>query len=98
MKKRDILIGLGLAVILAIFSFLASTLPDGLERIAEDKKFISKTTNIIRSPIPDYLFPGINDEKLATTLASLSGVLIVFVLGMTLAKLIKKRDETRLYR
>ena len=97
MKKRDIFIGLSLAIILAIFSFLASSSPDGLERVAEDKNFVERTTAIIKSPISDYLFPGVNNEKLAGSLAGIAGVLIVFVLGTALARLLKERNETRLY-
>ena len=36
MNKKDIFTGLLIAVVLAIFAFLASGFPDGLERIAED--------------------------------------------------------------
>lgn len=91
MKKRDIFLGLSLAIILAIFSFLASSSPDGLERIAEDKNFIEKAVSIIKSPVPDYLFPGINNEKLAGSLAGISGVLIVFASGVVLARLLKEK-------
>ena len=91
MKKSNIFIGLGLAMVLAIFSFLASSSPDGLERVAKDKNFLEKTTNIIKSPIPDYLFPGINNEKLAGSFAGIAGVLIVFVSGMVLARLLKEK-------
>ena len=91
MKKSNIFIGLGLAMVLAIFSFLASSSPDGLERVAKDKNFLEKTTNIIKSPIPDYLFPGINNEKLAGSFAGIAGVLIVFVTGMALARLLKEK-------
>ncbi len=91
MKKRDILIGLSLAIILAIFSFLASSSPDGLERVAKDKNFLEKATNIIKSSIPDYLFPGINNEKLAGSVAGIAGVLTVFVLGTALARLLKEK-------
>jgi len=91
MKKRDIFIGLGLAMALAIFSFLASSSPDGLERVAEDKNFMEKAINVIKSPIPDYLFPGINNEKLAGSFAGIAGVLIVFVSGIALARLLKEK-------
>ena len=91
MKKRDIFVGLFIAVILAIFSFLACSSPDGLERIAEDKNFIEKAVNVIKAPIPDYLLPGITNEKLAGSLAGIAGVLIVFILGVALAKLLEEK-------
>lgn len=91
MKIRDVLIGLGLALILAVLSFLASSSPDGLERVAENKNFIGRSTALIKSPIADYIFPGIANEKLAGSIAAVTGVLIVFGLGITLFKLISKK-------
>ncbi len=91
MKKSNIFIGLGLAMVLAMFSFLASSLPDGLERIAEDKRFMERAFSIIKAPIPDYVFPVVKNEQLAGSLAGIIGVLIVFILGICLAKLIKER-------
>lgn len=88
MKRKDILAGLVIAMILAIFSFLACSFPDGLEWVAEDKNFIDKAANIIRSPIPDYLFPGIKNENTAGSLAGITGIIIVFILGYGLAKLL----------
>ena len=91
MKRKDIFIGLLIAITLAIFSFLASSSPDGLERIAEDKNFLEKAATILSSPIPDYLFPGINNEKIAGSFAGISGVLIVFSLGIGIAKLLEEK-------
>lgn len=91
MKRRDLVIGLLIAVILAVFSFLASSSPDGLERVAEDKNFIERAAIIIKSPIPDYLFPGIKNEKLAGSIAGVCGVLIVFLLGSILGKMLKEK-------
>lgn len=91
MNKKDIFVGLLIAIVLAIFSFLASSSPDGLERVAEDRDFIERAGTLIKSPLPDYLFPGINNEKLAGSLAGISGVFIVFVLGVGAARLLKPK-------
>lgn len=91
MKKKDIIVGLSAAVILAVFSFLASSSPDGLERVAEDRNFIEKAASLIKAPIPDYLLPGLPHEKIAGALAGIIGVAIVFVLGSGLARLLKER-------
>lgn len=90
MKRKDIFIGLSIAIILAIFSFLASSSPDGLERVAEDKNFLGTAGVMLNSPVPDYLFPGVNNEKIAGSLAGISGVLIVFALGFGIAKYLKE--------
>jgi len=89
--KKTVLFGLLMAMLLAIFSFLASSFPDGLERVAENHNFLEKATNIFKAPIADYLFPGIKNEKLATSLAGLSGVIIVFIFGAFLGKLLLRK-------
>jgi cobalt/nickel transport protein len=84
MNRRDILIGLGLALLVAvILSPFASPKPDGLERVAKDKGFIEKGES-------KYTFPGIHNEKAATAVAGVAGTLVVFGLGYGLAKLLKK--------
>jgi hypothetical protein len=93
MKRKDVFIGLLFAMILAIFSFLASSSPDGLERIAEDKNFIEKATSIIKSPIADYLFTGISNEKISGSLAGISGVIVIFILGYGIAKLLCRDNK-----
>jgi cobalt/nickel transport protein len=88
--KKTVLFGLLIAMLLAIFSFFASSFPDGLERVAENNNFLRNATNIFKAPIADYLFPGIKSEKLATSLAGLSGVIIVFLSGVILGKLLQR--------
>ncbi len=94
MDKKDIIFGLVIAVILAVlFSPFASPWPDGLEKIAEDKGFIEKgeVEAAVTSPAPDYLWPGIKSEKIATSLAGAAGTLAVFAMTYALAKLLRKR-------
>ncbi len=93
MNKKEILISLGIALLVAIvLSPFASPHPDGLERVAEDKGFLEKGEGepLVASPIPDYTFPGIHNEKVATAVAGVTGTLIVFGLGYGLAKVLKK--------
>ena len=75
---RSILIGgIGFALLLAVFSPLASAYPDGLEKVAEDLGFLSKGQGPLYNIIPDYAFPGIQDEKLATIAAGVLGVVLI---------------------
>lgn len=75
---RSILIGgIGFALLLAVFSPLASAYPDGLEKVAEDLGFLSKGQGPLYNIIPDYAFPGIQDEKLATIVAGVLGVVLI---------------------
>jgi cobalt/nickel transport protein len=62
-----ILAGLALSVALAlIVSPFASSSPDGLERVAEDKGFLEKAEETEpawdKAPIPDYAFPGLTEK------------------------------------
>lgn len=93
MSKQEILFGLAVAVVLAVvLSPFASPWPDGLEKVAESLGFLEKGEGepIFSSPIPDYAWPGLKSEKLATSAAGVSGTLIVFGLGYGLAALIRR--------
>jgi len=82
-----------LALLLAIFSPLASSSPDGLERVAEDKGFISTALDPFFEVVPDYVIPCVANEALATILAGIVGTLILFGIGYGLAKLLSARRE-----
>jgi len=93
MTGKDILFGLMVAVFLAvIISPFASSSPDGLEKVAEDKGFLHKgeIKPIISSPIPDYTWPGLASEKIATSVAGVFGTLLVFGVSCLAAVLIKR--------
>ncbi len=89
MRARWWLIGLGIALVLVLLSPLASPDPDGLERVAENHGFIERALEPVYQLIPDYVFPGISDERLATVLAGAVGVLVVFALTWGLASLLR---------
>jgi len=91
MLRRELLIGLAIALALAIFSFLASPYPDGLERVAQDQNFFERATESITSPLSNYLFPGVADKKLANALAGIAGVLLVFGLSVGLFGILRKK-------
>jgi cobalt/nickel transport protein len=94
MQKKEIVIWLLIALIIGgIISWFASSSPDGLERIAEDKGFLEKgeVEPAWKAPFADYLVPKIPSEKLATSLAGIFGTLIVFGLTYLLAGRLEKR-------
>ena len=80
--------------LLAILSPLASSFPDGLEKVAEDKGFIGATVAPFFRILPDYMMPGLTNRAAATILAGLLGVLILFGIGYGLAKLLRTKNET----
>jgi hypothetical protein len=99
MKRRDwlavILIGVGIAVAITLFSPFASGDPDGLERVAEDKGFLEEGKDPSYEIIPDYTFPGVADERLATILSGIVGVVIVAAIGLGLGLLLQSLARSR---
>lgn len=80
-NKKWWIVGLIIALAVTILSPLASPWPDGLERVAEDQGFIDRALDPFYETIPDYVLPGVPNEGLATILAGMVGVLIVFGLA-----------------
>ncbi|MGB9639660.1 MAG: energy-coupling factor ABC transporter permease [Anaerolineales bacterium] len=75
-------VGLLLAIGLAILSPLASAYPDGLEWVAEQHGFIEAAKGPFYTIIPDYVFPGISNQALATIIAGIFGTLLVFAVAL----------------
>lgn len=82
-----------LALLLAVLSPLASSSPDGLERVAEDQGFIERARDAFFNLIPDYVLPGIPHEALATILAGVIGTLLIFGIVYGLGRLLKMKSE-----
>jgi cobalt/nickel transport protein len=83
-----LLVAIGLAL---LGSGVASSSPDGLERVAEDKGFLgtAKDHLFADGPLADYTVRGVGNERLGTGLSGLIGVLVTFGLGMTLFALVR---------
>jgi hypothetical protein len=78
------------ALVVVVLAPLASSDPDGLERVAEDNGFIAQAQNVVGGLLGDYAIPGIGDPAVSTVLSGLLGVAIllgvVFLLGRVLAR------------
>jgi len=92
MKWKWWIVGLLIALAVTLISPLASAWPDGLERVAEDKGFIEDAQDAPYEVIPDYVLPGIGNEALATILAGIVGILVVFGLAYGLGILLRRRE------
>jgi hypothetical protein len=81
---------LGLAVFVSPF---AASDPDGLERVARTKGFASteRAHSLRDSPIADYSVDGVAEERIATALSGLIGVLLAFGIGAGLLALVRAR-------
>ena len=91
MKSKWWLVSLVACLAVACLSPLASSSPDGLERVAEDKGFIGLAIESPFQIIADYVFPGVENEALATILAGIIGTLILFGVVYGIAWLLKSR-------
>jgi cobalt/nickel transport system permease protein len=87
--------GLVVAIVLAILSPLASAHPDGLEWVAEQQGFLTAARNAPYSIIPDYVFPGISNQAVATIVAGIVGLAIVFVVMWLVGAARRKRESAR---
>ena len=85
--------GLAIAILLAVASPLASSHPDGLEWVAEQQGFINAAQANPYDIIPDYVLPGVPDEALATILAGIIGVVIVFGVALLIAYTRRNRQS-----
>jgi hypothetical protein len=94
-KSKYWLISLLVCLVVASLSPLASSSPDGLERVAESTGFIEQAQNSPFQIIADYVFPGIQNEALATILAGIIGTLVLFgvAYGVALLLTLKTRKS-----
>jgi hypothetical protein len=90
-KSKWWLISLAVCLAVACLAPLASSSPDGLEKVAEDKGFIGLGQGAPFQVIADYIFPGMENEALATILAGVIGTLVLFGVAYGLAWLLKSR-------
>jgi ABC-type Fe3+ transport system permease subunit len=78
------------ALVVIVLAPLASSDPDGLERVAEDVGFIDQAENMFSGVLGDYAIPGIDDPAVSTVLSGLLGLaivlLVMFVIGRVLAR------------
>ncbi len=98
MNRRNgfLLAGLLVALLLAgVVSGFASSDPDGLERVAEDKGFAETAEDhaLGDGPLADYGVSGVENERLSTGLAGVLGVGITFAFGLGLFALVRRSRD-----
>src|SRR5450759_2729164 len=102
-----IFLGVALVIVILLAVFIspwASSSPDGLEKVAEEKGFSNKTETDKpaweHSPMKDYAIPGIKSENTSTGIVGLIGVVITLGLMLAVAMLavglgrLKRRKAT----
>jgi cobalt/nickel transport protein len=100
--KRNILftiIGIIIILIIAMaLSLVASSFPDGLEKVAENYGFIDKAAEVLPEGfflIPDYAFRGVENEYWQTSLAGLFGILIIVAIFVVIYLFYKAADNKK---
>jgi hypothetical protein len=78
-------VGMGAALLITFFAPLASSEPDGLEKVAENEGFIKEAEDAPYEVIADYVLPWVDNEDLGTILGGIIGVLIVAAVALVAA-------------
>jgi cobalt/nickel transport system permease protein len=90
--RRVLVVGLVVAAALAFFvGPLASSKPDGLEKVAADHGLQASEHALDGSPTAGYEVRGVGDERLATGLAGLVGVAVTFAVAGGVVLLVRRR-------
>ena len=84
-----------LMLALVLLAPLASTAPDGLERLAENEGFAESATDAPYSVLAGYLFPEVENETVSSLLAGWVGVTAIFLLAGGLALAVQRRRSLR---
>jgi hypothetical protein len=89
MKRWWPILILILALALGALSPLASSLPDGLESVAEHLGFAGREkVSALPAPLPDYALPGREGSR---SLAGIGGSLLVFGAAWALGRALSRR-------
>jgi mannose/fructose/N-acetylgalactosamine-specific phosphotransferase system component IIC len=83
-----LLVAIGLAMLV---SGLASSSPDGLNKVAEDHGFAANARQHLfeNGPLAGYAVKGVNGDRLSTGISGLIGVLVTFGIGLALFALLR---------
>lgn len=88
------LVGLALAaLVVVVLAPLASSDPDGLERVAIDAGFAEQGTDATYEILPDYSVPVLGDGPLSLIVAGLIGILVVAAAVWLIGRLLARRTQ-----
>ena len=95
-SKRFYLYFLMASILIAgVLSFYASSSPDGLEKVAEDKGFLetAKDSALSESPLSDYGVAGIDHDRLSVGLSGVIGVFVTALVAFGVFALAKRLNK-----
>lgn len=85
--------GIVIALVVVLLSPLASSNPDGLERVAMDMGFIEAGQSAPYEIIPDYTLPFLGETPVSTIAAGAIGVLAVLGVAILAGRSLMKRSN-----
>ena len=92
MKRLAWIVG-GAAVLLACLGgWIASTAPDGLERVAQSLGFATRSTPVVTgSPLADYEARFVHERRAAQAAAGLVGVALLYGFGVLFGRALRRK-------
>ena len=81
------------AAVVIVLAPMASSDPDGLERVAIDSGFADKGQEPGFGLLSDYSVPGLGDGPLSLIAAGLIGVVLVFAAMWLLGRVLSRRSH-----
>lgn len=89
-RWRWVIAGLIIAfAVVLVLAPIASSDPDGLDRVSEDKEFAGEGRAPAFEWLPDYSVPGIDNEYATLIIAGLIGVILTFALTIGFGALLR---------
>lgn len=86
-------IALGAVLLASLGVLIASASPDGLEKLAERAGFAGRAKALVATPLADYSLPWAGGEWAGKAAAGIAGVVIVFLLCVTAARILRARQS-----
>lgn len=82
------------AVLAASAAWVASSFPDGLEKVADKLGFGNKAAQSVHtSPVPDYILPVLGSGPWSGAVAGTAGVIAVFAAAWGMGRLLQSRKR-----
>jgi cobalt/nickel transport protein len=94
--NKFLLTGILISLVIAgLVSYYASSDPDGLEKVAEDKGFLETARDSANSgtPLADYGVVGVTNERLSVGLSGVIGVFVTLLVAGFLFRMLAKKGK-----
>ncbi len=96
LTNKFLFAGIAISLLTAgVLSFYASSSPDGLEKVAEEKGFLDTAKDPINSgsPLADYGVSGVDNERLSVGLSGLVGVIATLLVSALIFRFLAKKGK-----